>query len=389
MSGWTWIVFLLLSMLIGALIPNSRFKLISTAVAAVAPPVFVALAYHQASKTGCSGGDCAGPMIAIIFLGFAAGVMSCFAFGVFVQAALSMLLHKAARVGGSKRFAGSIRFLPLLVPLTIAGAVYVMTLRPPAPMPPDCDGRMATVRIGDAQFRFPVTSEVDIWPNDLRETAQSLSHRDTALHFCKRATKGIVPLAQLRFSSPHFAFRTSPQPWLARYFGAPPPAGPRSICNQAPSPDENRLFCNTDKAPSFTPAPSIPYMSIQLLPQGSTTTLRGPSGLMIKVTAANVTELLPTLAKSFPARAKVSDFEIYYDGPARLIYRSDGTRPMNIVNCSLERRGSLQCNMISFLDGRAEMRSMFFLPEDATDTTIVVTIERIAGFTDRLATEAG
>lgn len=391
MAGWILIGFLLLSMLIGALIPDSRFKLLGAAMMAAVPPALAALAYNRASETGCSGGDCTGAMVGVALLGLGAGVISCVGSGIFVQAALSMLLHKIALLRGSKQFSASIRFLPLLVPLAAAGVLYALVQRPPAPMPPGCDGRMASVRIGEARFHFPVTSEVEIWPNDRRDTAQSLSERGAALSFCKQATKEGVPLAQLGFSSPHISFqsfRSPPLPWLTRYFGASPPAGPRSLCDRIGSSTENQLFCGGDKTPRFAMVPSIPDISIRLLAQGSAMTLRGADDLPVEVTAANAAELLPTLTKSYPARTKAAGFEIYYDGPKRLIYRTDGARPVSIANCRLEGKRSLQCSMIAFLDGKTEMRSTFYLPDDADDAAIVATMDRISRFTNNLAMEA-
>ena len=49
-----------------------RFELRKALALTLIPPAFVAGLYYYGSSTECSGGDCTGPMMAVIFIGLAA-----------------------------------------------------------------------------------------------------------------------------------------------------------------------------------------------------------------------------------------------------------------------------------------------------------------------------
>jgi hypothetical protein len=53
------------------------------------PPVILAAAYYAASSTGCSGGDCTGPMILLGLSMIPAAAVSLFGLGILLQAGLS------------------------------------------------------------------------------------------------------------------------------------------------------------------------------------------------------------------------------------------------------------------------------------------------------------
>jgi len=53
------------------------------------PPMALIATYYAASSTGCSGGDCTGPMLALGLLAIPLAAVSLFGLGVLIQAAVS------------------------------------------------------------------------------------------------------------------------------------------------------------------------------------------------------------------------------------------------------------------------------------------------------------
>jgi hypothetical protein len=387
MAGWLVIGFFLAAMLGGVFIPNGRLKLVGSACFTILPPALVALAYHRASQTGCSGGDCTGAMMGIMLLGFGACVVSLIAGGIFFQGALSALFKKLSGTYGERRipriFFG---FLPFLCVVMAAGGLYTLTLRPPDPMPSRCDGRMITVRIGEGYFRFPVASEIEIWPNNRLDTPLPLSDRSVALRLCAQAAKAEISLAQLRFSSPHASFAPRDGAWMTRYFGAPLPAGPGSLCDRPNLNEADQPFCPGKDAPRLALVPSLPDISVTLRPHGSPLKLSIPPRTLTEIEVAHLGSALPDLRKSYNVRSRVGGFEVDRKGPHRLILRTSvGSRQVtDIATCNVVSQKALQCHGMTLLPGEAEARYMLFLPLDASDAKIISTVSRALLFVGNL-----
>ena len=54
----------------------------------LAPPVLLAVAYYAASSTGCSGGDCTGPMLGLLLLAVPVAAIALFGLGMVLQAGI-------------------------------------------------------------------------------------------------------------------------------------------------------------------------------------------------------------------------------------------------------------------------------------------------------------
>jgi len=75
---------------IGALTGRWRYKAWFALAATVLPPAAAVLLYALASRTGCAGGDCMGPMIAMMLVLGLAGLVSLTGAGLLLQALLTL-----------------------------------------------------------------------------------------------------------------------------------------------------------------------------------------------------------------------------------------------------------------------------------------------------------
>ena len=66
--------------------PVTKLKIGSALL--VVPPALLAAAYFAASSTGCSGGDCTGPMIGLLLLAVPIAAIAILGLGMVIQAGL-------------------------------------------------------------------------------------------------------------------------------------------------------------------------------------------------------------------------------------------------------------------------------------------------------------
>lgn len=89
--GWWVLIPISVGFGIGVAIGQQRHKWkVGLGLMVITPAIFYML-YQWASSTGCSGGDCMGPMIGLILLGIVVVLITLTGFGIFIQAVLSNL----------------------------------------------------------------------------------------------------------------------------------------------------------------------------------------------------------------------------------------------------------------------------------------------------------